>query len=93
MNLNLRKKLNMLRQIIFLAIVGTISCQHFYAPDYVEAKNINIENNSIDVLGIKMECNTNDQISHQQTDLEQLKLVKSVEGILHYTLGARTGSK
>lgn len=44
-------------------------------------------------LSIATIINTNNEIPHQQINFEPLKLMTDVEGIIHYSIGARSSSK
>lgn len=84
----------MFRQIvIFLAVFmfGMAQSQNFYIPEFDDAENFNVEING-DLL-IDSSSNTNNEITHQQVTFERLTLTKDVEGILHYSIGARTSSE
>lgn len=70
---------------------GIATSQNFYIPEFDEAQNFNVDIDG-DLL-IDSSSNTNNEIAHQQTTLERLTLTKDVEGILHYSVGARTSSK
>lgn len=77
----------MFRQaIVILAMVmfAIISGQDLLTPvaDKTEDFNGNLSINAV--------INTNNEITHQQIEYEQLKLVENVDGILHYSIGARS---
>lgn len=84
----------MFRQAIFylaLFMFGMISSHDLLVPSMKKAENFNIEINGN--LSITSVINTNNEISHQQIDLEHLKFATDVKGQIHYTIGARTSSE
>lgn len=72
-------------------MVGMIKSQDFFIPALDEMQNFNVEING-DLL-IDSTSNTNNEITHKQITLEPLRMTKDVEGILHYSIGARVPSK
>lgn len=84
----------MFRQSLFFLAVcmfGMIKSQNFYIPTLDDMENVNVEING-DLL-IDTTSNTDKEIAHQQITYEPLRLIKDVEGILHYSIGARIPSK
>lgn len=77
--------------ILFLSMCtfGMIKSQDVFIRTLDELKNFDVEVNG-DLL-FDSTSNTNDEVAHQQT--ETLRLHKDVEGILHYSIGARVPSK
>lgn len=80
----------MLRLPICLAIFmfGMISSQDFLVPSMDKVEDFSVEVNGN--LTIVSMTNTNNEILHQQIDYEPLKFVEDVEGVIHYSIGART---
>lgn len=84
----------MFRQIIvFLSVfmLGVIANENFFISGDENGEAFNVEINGD--LSINSTSNTNDEIAHQHINYEQLQLVKSVNGVLHYSIGARISSK
>lgn len=84
----------MFRQIVVILatlMVVIISCQDLLTPkvDILPEFNAEVNGNlSIDALFY-----TDKEITHQQNDYEPLKMVKNVDGVLHYSIGARSSSE
>lgn len=79
--------------IIYLALLmlGLVSSQDLLLPSMEKVEEFNIEIDGD--LSFESSINTNNEIMHQQIDYEPLKLVKDVEGIIHYSIGARISSE
>lgn len=65
-----------------------ISGQDLLTPVADKTEDFNTEINGN--LSINAVINTNNEITHQQIEYEQFKLVENVDGILHYSIGARS---
>lgn len=84
----------MFRQAIFyLAIFsfGMISTFDSLVPAMEKTEDFSIEINGN--LSIESASNSNNEISHQQFDYEPLKFITDVEGLIHYSIGARRSSE
>lgn len=82
----------MFRQAILgVFLCGLISSQELLLPAIEKTDDFNVEINGN--LSIQSAINTDNEIAHQQLEYEPLKLVKNVDGILHYSIGARTSSE
>lgn len=84
----------MFRQaIVCLAICmfGMISSHDLLSPKMGKTEEFNVEINGN--LSIASVINTNKEIPHQQINFEQLNFVTDVEGLIHYSIGARRSSE
>lgn len=80
----------MFRQaIVYVALFlfGMISSHALLMPTIEKPEDFNIAVN--DNLTIVSVINTNNEILHHKIDYESLKFIEDVEGIIHYTIGAR----
>lgn len=84
----------MFRQaIVYLALfmVGMISSHDLLVPAMTKTEYFSVEvNGNLSIVSV---INTNNEILHQQIDYEPLKLAEDVEGLIHYSIGARTSSE
>lgn len=70
---------------------GMISSHDLLVPKLEKAEDFNIEINGN--LSIASVINTDNEIPHQEIDFETLRIVTDVEGIMHYSIGARRSSE
>lgn len=70
---------------------GMISSHDLLVPMVEKDEKFNVEINGN--LSIASVINTDNEIPHQQINFEQLNFVTDVEGLIHYSIGARRSSE
>lgn len=78
----------MYRKIVFFLLIGMIA----RAEMFNLASRSRYDQPDSD-LAIVLTSNNGDEIEHQPVEFETLKLIKNVDGLLHYSMGARLRSK